>query len=87
MTQINLGDVARDKITGFKGMVVARTKWLQNCDRLMLQPQELDKDGKVADSQSFDEPFMEFIKHTDLCECAKPETVKTGGPRPEPSRR
>lgn len=62
---IGFGDVARDRITGFTGVVTARTRWLNNCDRLVLQPREV-KDGKPIASTSFDEPNLEFVEHTDI---------------------
>lgn len=80
MSRIELGDTARDTITGFKGVVIARTQWINNCDRLMLQP-PVDKEGKVPEACSFDEPSLELVK---AGPAHKP--VKTGGPRPEPRR-
>lgn len=78
---IELGDVAKDTLTGFKGIVVGVTKWLHGCRRIVIQPQEL-KDGKPIDPISFDEPQVE---------CLKPKkaktTANTGGPAPEPMRR
>lgn len=65
MTKLKFGDIARDKITGFQGVVVARTIWLNNCDRLLLQPREV-KDGKPLDGRSFDEPNLEFVETTDI---------------------
>lgn len=80
MSEIKLGDIAEDVITGFQGTVIATTQWLNNCERVMLQPR-IDKDGKVPDAQSFDVPNVKLIKagpaHT---------PVRTGGPRPEPRR-
>ena len=80
MTRIELGQTARDTITGFEGVVVADTKWLHGCRRLSLQPRAL-KDGKPLESHTFDEPQLELV-------VAQPEagTDQTGGPRPEPAR-
>lgn len=77
---IQLGDVARDTITGMVGVVVADTKWLHGCRRLTLQPKEL-KDGKPVDSWSFDEPQLELVEKK-----AARGTDGPGGPRPEPTR-
>lgn len=52
--EIALGDIARDDLTGFEGLVVGRTRWLSNCDRLALQPRALDKDGQPQKTNSFD---------------------------------
>lgn len=78
---INLGDEARDTITGFAGVVIGDTKWLHGCRRLTLQPREL-KDGKPIDPISFDEPQLELVSTA-----AASGTSEKGGPRPEPVRR
>lgn len=78
---INLGDVARDTITGFEGVVVCRYQWLHGCVRFSLQPREL-KDGKPVDPMTFDEPQLERVETK-----VAAATSRTGGPRPEPTRR
>lgn len=80
MATIKLGDLARDTITGFTGVVVAETKWLHGCVRLTLQPKALH-DGKPIESQTFDSPQLELVPAT-----REPSTSGTGGPRAEPSR-
>ena len=80
---IKLGDLARDRITGFEGIVIARTEWMNQCDRYTIQPREL-REGKPVESQTFDEQDLTVIE-------VQPFEVKasrtTGGPRPEPVRR
>jgi hypothetical protein len=51
---IDMGDMAKDELTGFEGVVIGRTHWLTNCDRITLQPRSLDKDGQPTKSNSFD---------------------------------
>jgi hypothetical protein len=75
---INLGDVARDTITGFTGVVIARHQYLHGCRRFSLQPQEM-KDGKPIEPQSFDEPQLELVSAKQ-----HPTTADTGGPRNDP---
>lgn len=72
--KFDVGDKAKDTITGFVGIIVSRTQWLHNCNVYGLQPQEL-KDGKPIDRQHFDEPAIELIK-----EKAFKESRSTGGP-------
>jgi len=79
--RIELGDVARDTMTGFEGVVTGEHKYLHGCVRMTLQPVKLDKDGKVADGVTFDEPQLKLIKSK-----AHVGTNDTGGPRPEPTR-
>lgn len=78
--EIDLGDVARDTITGFSGVVVCVSKWLHGCERVTLQPQEL-KDGKPIEYHSFDRPQLELVRKR-----AARGTSHTGGPRAEPER-
>ena len=78
--EIQLGDVARDTITGFEGTVIARTEWLNGCWRLVLQG-KVDKDGKVPDGISIDAPQLELVSRK-----GHVADKKTGGPRPEPRR-
>ena len=80
MNTINLGDVAKDKITGFEGVVVADTAWLNGCRRLTLQPQKL-KDGKSLETETYDVTHLVLVKAR-----AFTGQQKTGGPRPSPTR-
>lgn len=82
MSKINLGDEAKDRVSGFKGVCVARTEWISGCARLTLQP-PTGKDGKIPDAQTFDEPMLELVKAAKIAMGPK----ITGGPRPEPTQR
>jgi hypothetical protein len=79
--KVKLGDVARDTITGFEGVVVAITKWLHGCYRITIQPQKLH-DGKPVDNCTFDEPQVEPVAPQ-----VHETTARTGGPTPEPARK
>lgn len=81
MAKINLGNKARDKVSGFEGICVARTEWLNGCWRLTLQPQGVDKDGKPQDSHTFDEFQLQFVDFG-----LSAGSKDTGGPRDEPVR-
>lgn len=81
--KIELGDIAKDPVTGIQGVVVALTKWLHGCVRFTLQPLgKKKKDGVPHENHSFDEPQLVLVKKAFL-----KETHDTGGPRPEPRRR
>jgi hypothetical protein len=58
---MNVGDRVKDKITGFKGIVVAKTEWLYGCTRLTVQPETLEK-GATLKNETFDEPQLLLIK-------------------------
>ena len=55
-----LGLLAKDKITGFQGIITVRCQFLTGCNRYCLQPTEL-KDGKPIDSIYFDEAQIEIV--------------------------
>ena len=77
---LKLGDKARDTISGFTGIIVAITDWLNGCRRITIAPQEL-KDGKRIDSDTFDCEQIERV------EIAAPKVTKpTGGPSISPVR-
>lgn len=79
---IELGQKARDKVTGFTGMVISYHKYLNGCVRLGIQPTQLNKDGKPYDPEVFD------IEQLELAEEPTPSVLRssTGGPRREPAR-
>lgn len=91
---IPLGAVAKDKITGFEGVVVARTEWLNGCARLCIQPQALHE-GKPVEDHTFDEnQLVEVHPHFMKDRPEEPEALDEataarslpGGPRPDPVR-
>ena len=84
--ELNLGDKAKDPITGFEGVVIARTQWLHGCARVTLQPQSLTNDGRPTEAHTFDELQLVLVER-DAMKKATPEERKKGGPRPEPTRR
>lgn len=55
-----LGNTAKDKITGFEGILTARCEFLTGCNRYCIQPTTL-KDGVPFDSIYFDEGQIEII--------------------------
>ncbi len=53
--KIELGDLAKDVITGFTGIVKYHSQYMHNCDAFGLQPQEL-KDSAPVKLDQFDAP-------------------------------
>ena len=82
MATINLGDKARDTVSGFEGIAIGRTTWLHGCVRVTLQPQGLH-DGSPIQSHSFDEPQLVLVER----DAIKRGDGKTGGPIPEPRQK
>jgi hypothetical protein len=77
---IKLGDIVRDTVSGFEGVVIAEHQWLNGCKRISVQPQKLH-DGKPIEAQTFDEPQLELVAPRTV-----QRKVNTGGPRNEPAR-
>ncbi len=56
--RIKLGTRVKDCITGFTGIAVARTEWVNGCTRYGVQSETLI-DGKPGDEHWFDERALE----------------------------
>jgi len=78
---VELGDIVKDRITGFKGVAIGITKWLHGCRRITVQPEGM-KDGKPLETATFDEPQIDVVKRA-----VHETTAKTGGPGPVSARR
>jgi len=73
-----LGRRARDTISGFEGIIEARTEWLNGCYRIVIAPTHLDKDGKLIPNCSFDAEQVEVLPEQVREE--KPVAHRTNGP-------
>jgi len=74
--RVKLGQEVMDTVTGFRGIAVTVTEFLQGCRRVEIQP-KVDKDGKLRDIGTFDEPQLKVVGKGIL----KEEEVK----KPKPS--
>ncbi len=82
-----LGDTVRHTITKFEGVVVAFTTWLNGCERLSVQPEKMDKDGKPRDTAVFDIQELVVVKAATHAPTQPPvPEVKRGGDRPNVGR-
>lgn len=84
--KFNNGDVVRDMVSGYEGMVIGTTLWLNGCYRYVVQARSLDsKTGKPIEDVGFDEHQLELVTARAFQKDAKKETThKTGGPWPTP---
>jgi len=80
---IKLGDKVRDTITGFTGVVVGITNWLNGCTRYGIQHEKL-KDGKPLDIEWFDDSQVVSVKSRNVRMRITTEPI--GGPMPDPKR-
>ena len=56
---IKLGLKAKDKITGFKGIITARVQYITGCDQYCLVPKA--SGGEIKDGQYFDESRLDIV--------------------------
>lgn len=92
--EIEHGDKVKDKISGFKGIVVAITTWFNGCVRITVQPDKVKGDGTLPDGQTFDSQQIEVLKKGAIkpnrpLVLEQPQPSRrgyTGGPTPEPSQ-
>lgn len=59
---VELGDRVKDPVTGFSGIANAIVVWLNGCIRVAVQPEKLDKDGRVREEKYFDQGALEILK-------------------------
>jgi hypothetical protein len=59
---IELGDLVKDSITGYEGIVVSYARYLYTCDRCIIQNTELDGNGKPRELEGFDLPQLQLVK-------------------------
>lgn len=81
MGPIHLGDRAKDRISGFVGIVTGITEWLYGCRRIGLQGEKL-KDGKPQETVWVDEGQAILVKPEVVkpFEVAATPVLSTGGP-------
>jgi len=65
--KFNNGDKVKDIVTGFTGIVIARTEFRNGCSRYMIQPIKLDKDGLPGKEQHLDENDIALICYSYYC--------------------
>lgn len=82
MGEINLGDQVKDRVTGYEGIAVGRTTFLNGCDRIGIQP-KVGADGKIPDTVWFDEPQVAIVQSG----VVQVKRRDTGGPCPSTPQR
>ena len=74
------GDQVKDIVTGFKGVIIARSEWMNRCVRYAVRPREM-YEGKPIEDRWFDEDQIVPQKGT---KNLAPQTSPSGGPKPAP---
>lgn len=58
---IRLGDVVRDKVTGFQGVALGRKDYLYCSPEIWIQPTTCKDDGTLFEPVYFDEARVEVV--------------------------
>lgn len=91
---VETGDLVRDRITGFSGIAVAKTVWINGCVRWTVQPTTLTKEGAQKPTECFDDEQVAVVRKAVVPSYGRQAVpgVKggrkkpPGGPRPSPLR-
>jgi len=75
-----LGQKVKERFTGFVGVIVAQTRYLNGCLKYGVSAINLDKDGKIPDWEWIDETQLETEGSWAGESIADSEKV-TGGPQ------
>ncbi len=80
----NFGKAARDKVTGFEGIITAKVQFLTGCDQYGIAPPA--KDGKIGETNYFDIKRVEITGPGINVEEVKDEKDPGGPNRDAPSK-
>lgn len=87
---IQLGDKAKDVISGFTGRVTGRAEYITGCTQFCLSPERLDEKGQLQSGNWFDDSRLVVVKRSKrLCLSRLGEAAKriAGGPQDTPPER
>lgn len=76
--KVNLGDLCKDVVSGFRGIAVSRHSYLQGCDRISIQP-PVGEDGNHPSAVAFDEGQIEVLEKQVVNPDPAPQAQRTGG--------
>ena len=80
---MNLGQKARDKITGFEGTIIGRAEYLTGCTQFCLAP-KTTPDGSIRAAEWFDEGRLATIGGGITADAVAGE--RNGGPQRDAPR-
>lgn len=72
----SMNTIAKDTISGFKGVIIARNAHLFGCAQYGLAPQELASDGSPRKTEYFDESRIEILDDTNVIDGEENEYKK-----------
>jgi len=81
MFEFELGEILKDRVSGFQGVVMARTEYFTGCVHYGLCSQSL-KDNRPIDWEWFDETRLDKVKGKKRVEIGPRSKVTTSGVEP-----
>ncbi len=75
---VNMGDLAKDEVTGFEGLVTAHVRQLTGCDTIWLTSQTEVHDGKAVE-RCCDVMCLELLESNPLGIQGFPEQAEPAG--------
>jgi len=73
---ISMGDRVRDIVTGFTGVVIGRTSYINGCEQVLVQPR-IDDNGKCPEGLWIDVDRVEVVQKAAV---TIPRRSAPGGP-------
>lgn len=80
MFDIEMGDTVKCQYTGFKGVVVAKTIFINGCIQFSVVPKWNKGQALVDQEMQFDSQSLEIIKKKAKPKPIKVKVERTGGP-------
>ena len=81
---VELGDKVRDTVTGFTGIAVCKSIYLQGCDRVAVQAPVI-KNETPQEWVYIDEPILEVLKKQAIKQ--SPDSKLVGGWKPDNAKK
>lgn len=85
--KFNLGQRAKDVVTGFSGVIMSRIQYMTGCNQYGICPTKLDKEGKTIEWNYYDENRIVLAGKALKLPKAKGEKEVKGADGPLPASR
>lgn len=83
--EIVMGNIYKDRITGFEGVAQAITVWSSGNVTISLESTKLEEDGKAVKPQGFDIHRLEQVAEKEIPVSAE-SVANAGGPQDDPQQ-
>ena len=80
---IELGDTAKDIVTGYEGVVTSHAQYLTGCDQYAIQP--VAKGGTWSEGKWFDGNRLKVVKKGAVKIAKSEDPKQNGGPSDNPA--